>query len=129
MAGTTNPMQSRIINGEIQVEYTDGSSDKLELSNPDTWWPIEQDYYTDGFAFSIQTPKPIRVHLKTGLITTELNNYTSIKGFTNFAIDGGAATVLDLPLNPNKKLKKLVLKTLANDVVIGLMAVTLVSVK
>ena len=40
-------------------------------------------------------------------------------------IDGGAATVLDLPLNKNKELKNLVLKTIANDVVIGLMAVTL----
>ena len=40
-------------------------------------------------------------------------------------IDGGAATVLDLPLNKNNELKNLVLKTIANDVVIGLMAVTL----
>jgi hypothetical protein len=39
--------------------------------------------------------------------------------------DGGAATVLDLPLNKNKELKNLVVKTIANDVVIGLMAVTL----
>jgi hypothetical protein len=31
----------------------------------------------------------------------------------------------DLPLNKNKELKNLVLKTIANDVVIGLMAVAL----
>ena len=35
------------------------------------------------------------------------------------------STVLDLPLHKNKELKKFVLKTIANDVVIGLMAVTL----
>ena len=33
--------------------------------------------------------------------------------------------MLRMPLNPNKKLKKLTLRTLSNDVVIGLMAVTL----
>jgi hypothetical protein len=36
------------------------------------------------------------------------------------------ASVLDLPLNPNKKLKSLTPRTLANDVAIGLMGVTLV---
>ena len=41
------------------------------------------------------------------------------------AIDGGAATVLDMPLKASKTLKSLTLKTLANDVVIGLMSVTL----
>ena len=38
---------------------------------------------------------------------------------------GGAATVLDLPLDPEKELKSLTVRTLANEVVIGLMGVTL----
>ena len=66
MAGTTNPMQSRIVNGEIIINYTDGTSDKLELKNPQNWWPIEQDYYVDGFAFTTDAPRPIRIELKTG---------------------------------------------------------------
>jgi hypothetical protein len=41
-------------------------------------------------------------------------------------INGGAATVLDLPLNRNKVLKEMTLVTVANDVVIGLMSLTLV---
>ena len=40
-------------------------------------------------------------------------------------VSGGAATVLDLPLDPAKELRSLTVRTLANDVVIGLMAVTL----
>ena len=40
-------------------------------------------------------------------------------------IDGGAATVLDLPLIPSKALSRLVLQTWANDVVIGLMAISI----
>ena len=40
-------------------------------------------------------------------------------------VPGGAATVLDLPLDPKKELKSLTVRLLANEVVIGLMAVTL----
>ena len=125
LAGSTNPMQSRLVNGTITIHYTDGSSALLELKNPENWWPIEQDYFIDGFAFATGATKPIRLALKTGEVIPEKYKYTSIKGFTNFAIDGGAATLLDFPLNPQKHLKRLVLKTIANDVVIGLMGITL----
>ena len=126
MAGSTNPMQSRLVNGIIRINYTDGSSDVLELRNPENWWPIEQDYYVDGFAFTTDAPKPIRVSLKSGTEIPANYKYTGIKGFSNFGIEGGAATVLGMPLNKNKKLRNLVLKAVANDVVIGLMGLTLI---
>jgi hypothetical protein len=126
MAGTTNPMQSRFTNGELVVNYTDGTSEILLLKNPENWWPIEQDYFIDGLAFTTDAPKPPRVYLKSGTISRTFNNFTSIKGFSNYAVDGGAATILDLPLNKNKTLKNITLKTIANDVVIGLMSATLV---
>lgn len=126
LAGSTNPMQSQFTNGMIIVEYMDNQEDCLSLRNPETWWPIEQDYYDDGFAFSLKEPKPVRVHLKTGYITCDFEDHVSIKGFTSRAIDGGAATVLDLPLNSLKELKQLNLKTTANEVVIGLMSITLI---
>ncbi|WP_207533361.1 DUF4450 domain-containing protein [Desertivirga arenae] len=126
MAGSTNPMQTQMDNGELVLIYKDGSFERLALRNPETWWPIEQDYFTDSFAFKTGAPKPYRVYLKTGEITREFRNFSTIKGYSNYAIDGGAGTVLDLPLNPDKELKELRLKTLTNDVVIGLMAVTLV---
>ncbi len=125
LAGSTNPMQSQFTNGMITVEYMDGQEDCLVLRNPETWWPIEQDYFEDEFAFSLNKPKPVRVHLKTGHIIRDFDDYVSIKGFTSRAIDGGAATVFDLPLNPLKELKQLKLKTVANEVVIGLMSMTL----
>jgi hypothetical protein len=126
MAGTTNPMQSRMVNGQVIVYYRDGSSEILDLKNPENWWPIEQDYYEDGFAFTTGAPKPVRVYLKTGVDTRKFHAFITIRGFSNMAIDGGAATVLDLPLNPAKQLKNLVVKAIANDVVIGLMSLTLV---
>ncbi|WP_187270078.1 DUF4450 domain-containing protein [Pontibacter qinzhouensis] len=126
MAGSTNPMQSRFDNGEVVVTYTDGTQDKLVLRNPETWWPIEQDYYINSYSFTSSKPKPIRLHLKTGDVPTNFK-YASIQGFAyDSYIPGGAATVLDLPLNPAKKLKSLEVVALANDVVIGLMGVTLV---
>ncbi|NCU03900.1 MAG: DUF4450 domain-containing protein [Chitinophagaceae bacterium] len=126
MAGSTNPMQSRMVNGTVVVNYTDGTSSVLELKNPENWWPIEQDYFVDGFAFTAGETKPTRVLLKTGEVMPVNYKYTGIKGFSNFGIDGGAATVLNVKLNSNKQLKSLTLKTIANDVVIGLMSVTLV---
>ncbi len=125
MAGSTNPMQSRMTNGRIVISYTDHSTDTLELINPSTWWPIEEDYYEAPPAFTTGAPHPFRVYLKTGLISNEPQKWTSIKGLTNTAIDGGAATVLDMPLDPHKTLDHLVLSTIARDVVVGLMSITL----
>ena len=125
LAGSTNPMQSRIENGRVVVYYKDGTEDCLSLVNPTNWWPIEQDYYVDGFAFTTGAERPWRVSLKTGKVRKERGAWTTIKGFTNTAIDGGAATVLDMALRPGKELDRLVVRASAHDVVIGLMAVTL----
>ncbi|WP_420154551.1 hypothetical protein [Siphonobacter sp.] len=122
MAGSTNPMQSRIENGMLEISYTDGTAERLVLRNPENWWPIEKDYLDDGFAFSTGAVHPPRVHLKTGEVVYGERS----SQYNGKEIEGGAATVLDLPLNPSKTLKELKLTALANDVVIGLMSVTLV---
>ncbi len=184
LAGTTNPMQSQITNGTIEVYYKDGSVDELELKNPTNWWPIEQDYYEDGYAFRYGPARPIRVYLKTGRIRmgtgerdmdgirygdwigNESGHFgggddrgifdqssgmgkgleqtvggrrnravrrmddkpaerITIKGFSNMGIDGGAAEVLDMPLHSGKELDRIVVRTVARDVVIGMMSLTL----
>ena len=126
MAGTTNPMQTRMDNGEVLCYYTDGTYERLALRNPETWWPIEQDYFIDGAAFTTNYPKPYRLYFKSGEISRDFKQFSTIKGYSNFAIDGGAGTILDLPLDPEKELKEIRLKTLCNDVIMGLMSVTLV---
>jgi hypothetical protein len=50
MAGSTNHIQSRMENGRVTVRYTDGSESVLKLINPETWAPIERDYFTDEFS-------------------------------------------------------------------------------
>ncbi len=126
MAGSTNHQQSRFTNAKIIVTYTDGTTNELPLINPTNWWPIEQDYLEDGYAFTTDAPKPNRLILKTGEFTRSFDKYSSIKGFSNRAIDGGAGTVIEMHLEKDKELKNMQLITLANEVVVGLMSVTLV---
>jgi hypothetical protein len=122
MAGSTDAMKSRFDNGEVVVTYTDGSTSRLALHNPTTWWPIDQDYYIDEFAFARPEPLPVRVDLATGRVRVlELESFKGKGG----VVQGGAATVLDLPLETGKELKSLTIRALANEVVIGLMSVTL----
>ena len=125
MAGSTNHMQSRIDNGLVIVIYTDGSQDTLALRNPINWCPIEQDYYVDGKAFQTVEPRPYRVCLGTGDVSRDLGKTLGIQGVYGREIPGGAAQMLRMRLNPQKKLKSLTIRTLSNDVIIGLMAVTL----
>ena len=122
LAGSTSAMQSRFDNGEIIVTYTDGSTARLALENPTTWWPMDQDYYIDDFAFRRPEPLPVRVDLQTGKIRVLKMEAFKGKGRT---VPGGAATVLDLPLDAEKELQSLTVRALANEVVIGLMSVTL----
>ena len=125
MAGSTNHMQSRIDNGLIVVTYTDGTTDTLPLRNPDNWCPIEQDYFIDNKAFRAVMPRPYRVCFSTGDVTRTLDNAVTLQGEYGREIPGGAGQMLVMPLNPKKHLKSLMLRTLSNDVVIGLMSVTL----
>jgi hypothetical protein len=125
MAGTTNQMQSHFVNGQITAEYTDGSSDTLKLVNPENWCPIEQDYYDDGHAFKLNAPRPYRLHFKSGMVSNNLEKDLKIDGVYGRKINGGAGILLDMPLNKGKKLRKLELETVANDVIIGLMSLTL----
>lgn len=122
LAGSTDAMKSRFDNGEVVVTYTDGSSERLALHNPTTWWPIDQDYYIDDFAFARPEPLPPRVDLATGQV--RVLNMEAFKG-KGRTVPGGAATVLDLPLDSSKELQSLTVRAIANEVVLGLMSVTL----
>ena len=102
VAGSTHPMQSQLDNGELIVSYADGQSERLPLHNPTTWWPVEGDYNLHADGFCIPGPHPPRIDL-----------------------GAGRATLLDLPLNPERELRSLTVRCLANEVVVGLMSATL----
>ncbi len=123
MAGSTNHMQSRIENAEVIVTYTDGTTERLALRNPENWWPIERDYFIDDYQFRLCGTAPLRLDLKTGKLH---NPAEKAKGDrSRETIDGGSANILAIDLNPNKTLQSLKLHALANEVVIGLMGISL----
>lgn len=125
MAGSTNHMQCHIDNGLVIAQYRDGTTDTLRLVNPDNWCPIEQDFYIDGKAFQAPQPRPYRISFGTGVVSRDLGQALGIKGVYGREIPGGAGQLLCLPLDSKKKLKALTVRTLSNDVVIGLMGITL----
>jgi hypothetical protein len=106
VAGSTHPMHSQLDNGEILVAYADGGARRLPLHNPSTWWPIEADYQVAIDGFCIPGPHPPRIDL-----------------------GHGKATLLDLPLDENRPLRSATVRCLANEVVVGLMAITLLRVE
>ncbi len=123
MAGSTSFMQSRFDNGEVIVTYADGKPQRLALRNPDNWWPIEQDYFIDDYQFAVCARLPVRVDLKSAKV--RVLKRSDPQPTMASRIDGGSATVLELPLDPRRQLKSLTVRALANDVVIGLMGLTL----
>lgn len=122
MAGSTNHMQSHLANGLVRVNYTDGTSDSLELVNPDNWPSIEQIGYADGYAF--RAPALPRVWLKNGRCSRHFAEQLHLEG-VNPMIECGAATIVEMAIDPKKELATLEVETLSNDVVIGLMGITL----
>lgn len=125
LAGSTNQMQSHFTNGIIIAGYADGTADTLKLVNPENWCPIEQDYFVDGKAFKLNTPRPYRLVLQTGQISNDLESLLHIKGVYGRRIQGGAAEILDFPLNKTKNLQWIHIKPIANEVIIGLISLTL----
>ena len=127
VAASTYHMQAHIPNGYIKVKYKDGTHDALELVLPENLLPLDQDIFIDGWAFRSKERRPWRVRLKTGDVHTYHAEVLGKRMSNNpIYIDGGMATMLDLPLNPQKELESLTLETVANEVIIGLMGVTLV---
>ena len=122
MAGSTDGMKSRRDNGEVIITYADGSTTRLALENPTTWWPIDQDYFIDNYAFRRPGPLPVRIDLMTGKIRVLDEKTFAGKGRK---VAGGAATVLDIDLDPSKEVKSMTVRAIANEVVIGLMSATL----
>lgn len=125
MAGSTNHMQFKMDNAMVTATYTDGTTTTMPLVNPYNWCPIEQDFFVDGKAFTTVEPRPYRVSLGTGDVSRDLGKLLNIAPVYGREIPGGAAEMLKMPLNPDKKLRSLTVRTLSNDVVVGLMAVTL----
>ncbi len=126
MTGTTFPQASRSTHGNVTVLYTDGATSVLPLRTPDTWWPIDQDFIPDGCIFRPPSPLPPRIDLRTGL--ARILNPLTFNGRLPVSarpIPGGAATLLRLPLQPDRSLASLQVECTLYGVVLALLSATL----
>ena len=119
VAGSTNVMQCQIANAVIRLNYADGETDSLELIPPINYWnlcPIaykttspeqgsRNDYYSsiDRFAMPEIWPE-----------TVELG-------------ENCRAMLLNLKMRPGKLLENVTLETLSQEVVVGLIGMTVLN--
>ena len=122
MTGVTFPQASRMEHGRVTVSYSDGMKADLVLRNPETWWPVEQDYLLDDYLSINDAPLPPRVDLRTGL--TRILDAATFKG-KGRAVNGGAASILYLPLNSDKALASMKVGASLYGIVIALLGATL----
>jgi hypothetical protein len=122
LAGTTLPQCSRMTHATVSVTYTDGSAGTLPLRNPETWWPIEQDYLLDDYLFVNNAPLPPRIDLRSG--RTRILDPVTFHG-KGRTVPGGSATILHLPLDAARDLASLQIEVHLYGIVIALLAATL----
>ncbi len=109
VCGSTNPMQVRIANAALRMDYADGAVEKLDLVPPFNFWMLSPyngvDYNYQRDAFSLPRKPPATVQL------------------------GGncRAVLLSWRLRPGAALQSVTLEALSQEVVIGLMGVTVMN--
>jgi hypothetical protein len=109
VAGSTNPMQTRIANAELRFRYADGKTEKLELVPPLNFWSLcplgDRDYSYERDAFALPKTPPATVQLGRNC----------------------RAMVLAWKLRPGVRLEDITLESLSQEVVIGLMGASLMN--
>jgi hypothetical protein len=111
VAGSTFPMHLRMPNAVIRFAYADGQVETLDLVPPvnfwclSSWGGVDYDYRTDAFALPKEPPSQVQLGKEC------------------------RAMVLSWKLRPGVKLEKITLETLSQEVVIGLMGVSLMDAK
>ncbi len=103
ISGTTNPMQVGLANAALHLTYADGSTDSLELIHPNNYLSLSGRYDWDIDTFALPNPPP----------QIQLGEHTR-------------AVVVSCPLRPNLELVRVSLECLSEEVVVGLLGLTVV---
>ena len=109
ICGSTNPMQGRIANAVVQFRYANGQDEQLELVPPLNFWSLcgfgrmDYDYQRDGFSLPKDPPPQVQLGANC------------------------RAMVYGWKLRPGIVLKDVTLETLSQEVVIGLMGVSVMN--
>ncbi|NCB07127.1 MAG: DUF4450 domain-containing protein [Bacteroidia bacterium] len=119
VSGSTNVMQCQIANAVIRLNYADGKTDSLELVPPMNYWNLStidshatapgqgsrNDYTaeTDRFCMPAKLPETVQLG------------------------ENCRAILLNLKLRPGVELKSVSLETISQEVVVGLMGITVMN--
>jgi hypothetical protein len=106
VAGTTNPFQTKIANAVLKLRYADGVVETLDLVPPRNYWMLSDkgwSYRKDVDAFCLPNPGPPMVQLGSEC----------------------RAMVLNRVMRPGVVLEHVELETLSQEVVVGLMGLTI----
>ena len=111
VCGFTPPMQGRITNARLRMTYADGTAEILELVPPLNFWSLcpfgEADYNYKRDAFALPKEPPPQVQLGKNC----------------------RAMVYGWKLRPGAVLKDVTLETLSQEVIIGLLGVSVMNPK
>lgn len=116
VCGSTNMMQCNIENAEIRVNYSNGDSESLYLVPPVNYWnlcPIDSHATAPG-------------QFSRSYYTSEIDRFCMPEIFPrNVSLgENCRAMVLPMKLKKNRKIKNVVLKCLSQEVVVGLMGIS-----
>lgn len=109
VCGSTTPMQGKIVNAVLRFQYADGQDETLELTSPINFWSLckfgrqDYDYKRDGFSL----PKDLPPQVQLG--------------------ENCRAMVYGWKLRAGAKLVSVSLETLSQDVVIGLIGLSVMN--
>jgi len=71
LAGSTNPMQTRLANAVLRFRYADGTIEAMDLVPPKNFWALsswgnnDYDYATDAFCLPASPPPTVQVCSET----------------------------------------------------------------
>jgi hypothetical protein len=117
VAGSTNVMQCQIANAVIRLNYADGQTDSLELVPPVNYWNL-----CAIASYTKETEKPPRIDY-----TSEIDRFCLPARLPERVQLGEncRAMLLNLKLRKEVELKSITLETLSQEVVVGLMGISL----
>jgi Domain of unknown function (DUF4450) len=117
VAGSTNPMQCHIANAIVVFHYADQSRDTLELVPPVNYWSL--------CPYDIKSPSPGVV--SRGDYTSEVDRFVVPKPWPQTVQLGQncRAILVSRNLKPGVRLERISLHARSQEVVVGLMGVTI----
>jgi hypothetical protein len=105
VAGSASHMQMMVAHGVLRLKYADGTEDSLELIHPNNYLTLENAYDSPREQWPLRNSKAVRVELGQNC----------------------RAELVNLRLKPGVELESVTLETLSQEVVVGLMGVTVMS--